>query len=153
MDKTIFTTGHDETGLAIQTSDGCYVIGNMTDSGVGGYKTQPSWGSNDYWIVKFCDTTQTTAINSPAYVKNELDVSISPNPFTADIAITIQKQNLKEATFTITNILGETLFTAHENNLRTTYTKMLTLSWLAKGVYMLEVTAGGEKVVRKIVKE
>ncbi len=74
-------------------------------------------------------------------------------PFTTDIAITIQKQNLKEATFTITTILGETLYTAHENNLRSTYTKMLDLSPLAKGVYMLEITADGEKVVRKIVKE
>ncbi len=139
--------------MAIQTSDGCYAIANATDGGTGGYKTQPSWGFNDYWIVKFCDTTQTTAINSPTSFREGLEVVTSPNPFTTDIAITIQKQNLKEATFTITNILGETLYTAHENNLHTTYTKMLDLSWLAKGVYMLEITGDGEKVVRKIVKE
>ncbi|MEO8147627.1 MAG: T9SS type A sorting domain-containing protein [Bacteroidia bacterium] len=57
-DKTIFTQGHDEKGLAIQTKDGCYAIANYTDGGTGGYKSQPSWGNSDYWIVKFCDTTQ-----------------------------------------------------------------------------------------------
>jgi hypothetical protein len=57
-DKTVFTSAHDETGLAIQTRDGCYVMANNTDGGIAGYKTQQSWGNNDYWIVKFCDTTQ-----------------------------------------------------------------------------------------------
>jgi len=56
-DKTIFTNGNDETGLAIQTKDGCYAIANVTDGGIGGDKTQASWGDYDYWIIKFCDST------------------------------------------------------------------------------------------------
>ena len=56
-DKTIFTTGHDENGLAIQTKDGCYAMSNVTAGGIGGDKTQPSQGSFDYWIIKFCDST------------------------------------------------------------------------------------------------
>ena len=56
-DKTIFTDAHDEQGLAIQANDGCFVMANYTDGGIGGYKTQSSWGSFDYWIVKFCDTS------------------------------------------------------------------------------------------------
>ena len=61
-DKTIFTTGTDLTGLVIQSKDGCYVMANCTDGGIGGYKTQLNWDTNnydtpDYWIVKFCDTT------------------------------------------------------------------------------------------------
>ena len=57
-DKTVFTLGHDEQGLAIQSTDGCYVIGNWTEAWIGGYKTQPTWnGSFDYWFIKFCDTT------------------------------------------------------------------------------------------------
>jgi PKD repeat protein len=56
-DKTILTTGHDEQGLAIQTVDGCYIIANVTNGGIGGYKTQPSQGDDDFWIIKFCDTT------------------------------------------------------------------------------------------------
>jgi len=58
-DKTVFTntgTNDDEVGFAIQTKDGCYLFANWTVAGTGGYKTQPSQGSYDYWIVKFCDT-------------------------------------------------------------------------------------------------
>jgi len=31
----------------------------------------------------------------------------NPNPFISEISITIQKQNIKQATFTIKNILGQ----------------------------------------------
>jgi len=57
-DKTIFTSGHDEWGMAIQTSDDCYLMANHTSAGVAGYKTHDAWnGTLDYWIIKFCDTT------------------------------------------------------------------------------------------------
>jgi hypothetical protein len=57
-DKTILTTAHDETGLAIPTLDGCYVFANYTNAGAGGYKSQVQWGTSfDYWLVKFCDST------------------------------------------------------------------------------------------------
>jgi len=54
-DKTIFTTGHDESGYITQTKDGCYAIANWTNSDTGGYKTQPRWNNSyDFWIIKFC---------------------------------------------------------------------------------------------------
>ncbi|HRC32318.1 MAG TPA: hypothetical protein PK736_02625 [Bacteroidia bacterium] len=56
-DKTVFTNGHDEGGLAIKTKDGCFALANYTYAGIGGDKTQASQGSWDYWIIKFCDTT------------------------------------------------------------------------------------------------
>lgn len=63
-DKTIFLNDHNEDGVAIQTNDGCYTIGTSTGTGIAGYKTQPNWdtffNSDDYWIVKFCDTTLTS---------------------------------------------------------------------------------------------
>lgn len=52
-DKTIFTSGTDTTGFLLQTADGGYVIANATNAGAGGYKTQASRGSYDYWLVKF----------------------------------------------------------------------------------------------------
>jgi PKD repeat protein len=57
-DKTIYTDGTDESGYAIQTTDGCYVIANYTFGDSSGYKTQASKGSYDYWLIKFCETTQ-----------------------------------------------------------------------------------------------
>src|SRR5437870_3349342 len=35
-----------------QTSDGGFIFGGASKSGVSGDKTQPSWGNTDYWIVK-----------------------------------------------------------------------------------------------------
>jgi hypothetical protein len=35
-----------------QTSDGGYILGGVTESGIGADKTQPSQGKRDYWIVK-----------------------------------------------------------------------------------------------------
>ncbi|MEO8149960.1 MAG: T9SS C-terminal target domain-containing protein, partial [Bacteroidia bacterium] len=35
-----------------QTSDGGYIAGGYSESGISGDKTQSSWGSSDYWIVK-----------------------------------------------------------------------------------------------------
>jgi len=68
-DKTIFTYGHDEYGMAIQSEDGCYLMGNQTVTGIGGYKTQPSWGSQDFWIIKFCDTTFLQSLfTAPSYL-------------------------------------------------------------------------------------
>jgi hypothetical protein len=148
-DKTIFTLGHDEAGYAIQTKDGCYAIVNYTSAGIGGYKTQPSWGYYDYWIIKFCDTTLTT--NTSTFNIQHSIFNISPNPFTDELTITFQKQNIKQATFTVKNILGQTVFSlATPNSLLPT---KLDLSFLTKGIYFLEATIDGERTVKKIVKQ
>ncbi len=35
-----------------RTSDGGFILGGISNSGVGGDKTQPRWGGLDYWMVK-----------------------------------------------------------------------------------------------------
>ncbi len=60
-DKTIFTAfntrGHDEEGYAIQTRDGGYAVANYSFAAdTGGYKSQKTRGSWDFWLVKFRDT-------------------------------------------------------------------------------------------------
>ena len=68
-DKTIFTVGHDEQGLAIQSSDDCFAIVNNSEAAIGGYKTQNAWSNNfiDYWMVKFCPTIQSLFI-APSFL-------------------------------------------------------------------------------------
>jgi hypothetical protein len=53
--------------VAIQTKDGSYVMANYTAGGIGGDKTQSSWGLRDYWIIKFC---QVPIINFTAITQN-----------------------------------------------------------------------------------
>jgi hypothetical protein len=45
-------TGNDDLYSLQQTSDGGYILGGRSYSGISGDKTQPSWGGWDYWIVK-----------------------------------------------------------------------------------------------------
>jgi hypothetical protein len=63
-DKTIFSTGHDETAYAVQTEDSCYVFAVWSQGGIGGYKSQQNWCpgcfSGDFWIIKFCDSASST---------------------------------------------------------------------------------------------
>jgi len=57
-DKTIFTIGFDRSAFGLETGNGCYILANISDGNIGGYKTENSWNwSHDYWIIKFCDTT------------------------------------------------------------------------------------------------
>ncbi len=149
-DKTIFVTGLDKIGKINSSGDGCYTIaGQIQDTG--GYCTQPSRGGNDYWIIKFC--IDTSIHTNATDLKDNTYISLSPNPFTTTLSISIQKENLQQADFTIINIIGHPVYTKHESNLSSTYTKTLELGYLPAGVYFLEVIAGGERSVRQLVKQ
>lgn len=52
-DKTIGGDGHDAIrGDIIETKDGGFLLAGVSDSNVGGDKTEPSRGAWDYWIVR-----------------------------------------------------------------------------------------------------
>jgi hypothetical protein len=63
-DKTIYTWGRDEIGYGLQSSEGCYIFANYTNSHIGGYKTQSQQGGHDYWLVKLCDNITAQAFYS-----------------------------------------------------------------------------------------
>lgn len=51
-DKTYGGTGADVMWGAVPTSDGGFLLGGYSGSGVNGDKTEPSRGGGDYWILK-----------------------------------------------------------------------------------------------------
>ncbi len=51
-DKRFGGTSYDYFRSLQQTTDGGYILGGYTYSGIGGDKTEASRGSYDYWIVK-----------------------------------------------------------------------------------------------------
>ncbi len=151
-DKTLFTPGYDVGGVPLQTDDNCYVIGNGSNSNVGGYKTQPKWGINgiDYWILKFC-MEPFTGIQPDEHEQGKIQVY--PNPFTTDISIALIGRHTNTATFTIINTTGQVVYQQQESNLATGYTKMLDLSYLPNGVYFVEVATAEGKAVKRVVKQ
>lgn len=143
-DKTLRTnsTLDDETGFAFQTSDGCYTIANYTNAGTGGDKIQPSWGSYDYWIIKFCDSTTTTSISQIADFR--FPFSIYPNPTKTLLNLFLDnKENI-----VITNVLGEIVLQKNISSV-TAGKVVLDVSFLQAGIYF--ITVGSE--VRKFIKE
>jgi hypothetical protein len=58
-DRTIGGSSTDHLNAVQQTSDGGYVLGGSSNSGISGDKTQPSRGSSDYWVVKLDATGNT----------------------------------------------------------------------------------------------
>src|SRR5438105_10549137 len=51
-DKRFGGTDYDYLRSLQQTTDGGYILGGFSKSGISGDKTEPSWGFYDYWIVK-----------------------------------------------------------------------------------------------------
>ncbi len=51
-DKRFGGTDQDYITCFQQTKDGGYILGGYSQSGIGGDKTQATWGVDDYWIVK-----------------------------------------------------------------------------------------------------
>ncbi len=80
---------------------------------------------------------------------SKLFASVYPNPFTDNLSIAIQKQNFKNASLSIKNVLGQIIFSDrfYDRNTRT-----IGLNFLVKGIYFLELTIDGEKIIKKIVK-
>ena len=50
--NTIGGSGDDELHSLQQTTDGGYILGGKSSSGISGDKTEASLGSTDYWVVK-----------------------------------------------------------------------------------------------------
>lgn len=82
-----------------------------------------------------------------------IQMQVYPNPFATDLSIALKGENLHEATFTITNALGQVIYRKEENNLATGYTKVLDLSQLPSGVYFVAVTVNGETTAKRVVKQ
>ena len=51
-DKSFGGSGDDQLQSLQQTSDGGYVLGGYSYSGISGNKTSGNWGQSDYWVVK-----------------------------------------------------------------------------------------------------
>lgn len=148
-DKTLHTPGLDEDGQATETDNGCYTMANISDGGIGGYKTQPAWNnSNDYWLIKFCDTTLIENIQFAIFNLQSV-ISISPNP--------TDEYSLISYPFSVGNVLrvndvmGKTIFTKTVVSPASSF-KLQTIHY-PRGIYFVEVISENSKAVRKVVKQ
>ena len=86
--------------------------------------------------------------NVPAY-----SFSLYPNPFANQLNITLAQQNIQQATFKITNVLGQVIYNRQETNPGHTFNQTLDLNYLPSGVYVFEVIVNGQREVKQLVKQ
>ncbi|MEO8085723.1 MAG: T9SS type A sorting domain-containing protein [Bacteroidota bacterium] len=146
-DKTLLSFGYDDVRCKlIQTKDGCYAIANSTTSGIGGYKTQPSWNNtSDYWIVKFCDSTLTT--NNETTEKENEQLLISPNP--TEGKFTISSLPFESGRIEIYNILGGKIYSATFNQKQQT----INIETFPSGIYFVKLGSAEKTFTQKLVVE
>jgi hypothetical protein len=81
-----------------------------------------------------------------------LYVNVYPNPTSDIIKITSVFDGKKNIDYVLYNLLGQLILKTEDQNVYS-YTKELDLASLASGIYILQVSEGNQKVVRKIVKQ
>jgi hypothetical protein len=104
------------------------------------------------------DTTSTITctdfnVNVNPIFFSEETISIFPNPFSNTIAITVQKEHMHTLSYTIRNLLGQTIFYYEEKADDNIYSTSVDLSFVSKGIYILELTIDGLRTTRKIAKQ
>lgn len=157
-DKTIFTPNlfyDDESASAFQSFDGCIIATCMTSGGIGGYKSQSNWDpggtSSDYWIIKFCDTTQTTGL---AYAPEQSDFRFFPNPFSEELVVecnpvTCNEQlTNKKSGVKIYDVYGRTVLSKPITN----PSIKLNTSVFFNGIYFVSIFTCDKVFTKKIIK-
>jgi hypothetical protein len=150
-DKTIFTDGHDEGTFVVTGAERCYTVANRSSAQVNGYKTQPNRDATpqplttyDYWIIQFCDTTLSTAVEQNAL---EESFSVFPNP--AAEVLNVRLSEKEKHTLEIRNVLGETVYTIVTDEQFIS----LPVESLAKGMYSVTVSSASAMQTKKFLKE
>ena len=89
----------------------------------------------------------TTGISESTLSNN--NITISPNPATDKLNITIKDNTFQSAIITITNIIGEKVLQSTIDNHQST----INISELSKGMYFVEANVDGKRSVVKIIKQ
>jgi len=138
-DRSIHVSGSMDLGSNLVTNDGCYLFPMAVSAGIGAEKTEPGWGADDYWLIKYCDTTFTTGSIHDLNQTNAF--VITPNPTTGKLKI--QTEKLIE-TIQVFNLFGENVLEASASN-------EIDLTDQPPGIYFIRIQAEGKIQSFKIV--
>ena len=101
---------------------------------------------NKRFELRMGDATTAAAING-----NKLDVKMIPNPATDEVTVSYQAQQTGKVSLRLMNVAGTTVLEQDLGNNQSGSAKV-NLEHLADGVYMVEITCGGQKIVQRLIK-
>ena len=105
-------------------------------------------GETEDYCVNLVDNT-TGVLESPTSGQ----LQVVPNPFTSTVTISMGMNKADVVTCTLRALTGQALFTRTFAPTGGPASITLDLASLAPGTYLLELQTGGERIVRKVVKE
>lgn len=142
-DKTIFTNGHDENGMATVTHDGCIANSVFTEASVGGYKMIANYGLADYWLMKLCFDANVSVLDIDK--ENEF---IFPNPATDYIRIEIDLAEIES--IQIFDVSGQQVM--HFNGKLIQHNQRVSIQHIPKGFYFIQINKAHSKSMFRCIK-
>ena len=134
MDKTFFTTGHDEYGQVISDVQGCYTSINYTISDTGGYRTFNNNGGGDIWISKVCPFS--VGVEEMESSKNYLTANY--NTTTGMLEVVAIGPNSTNSIFQIFNVNGQLIEEEKTISIKSPFKINFNVEGLSSGVYLLK---------------
>jgi hypothetical protein len=131
-----------------RTSDGGYILGSYSQSGMSGDKSQSNHGPEptiaDYWILKLAP--------DPTEKKSECAFRLFPNPAPGKLNLQLCDLISSEVQLTVFDSIGRLIIKEERTAVDNQLTTELNLP-VAKGIYLLQIKAGNQTTTRKIVVE
>ncbi len=130
-------------GIAVHTNGNVSVCGYYLHTCFFGSIQIDYANGNDLFVAKY----NAPVVNAVEEVKDDLTVSVYPNPCNSDCGIRIADLTAT-TTYSVYNSLGETL----GSGLLTANSQLPTANWLP-GIYFIEVTAAQKTKTLKLIKQ
>ncbi|QNF31654.1 T9SS type A sorting domain-containing protein [Adhaeribacter swui] len=159
-DKRVGGSGEDELRTAIQTSDGGYLLGGRSSSGVSGDRTQPSQGGTDYWLVKIASPAtsqvvarEVTLLPKPAAEIKEVQVEAFPNPSSDKLTMRFRIPETQTATLKVYDLQGRAIAVLFEDEAQAN--QLYQVEWEAQkqapGMYLLQLQTTTNRSQSKVL--
>lgn len=161
-DKRFGSNGYEEIRAALQTSDGGFLLGGRTYSGIGGDKTQSSQGDMDYWLVKVAPETrgiprvaerELTFAEKPAPTAEANLLKAYPNPFQSQITVSFTLPETQLTTVKVYDMQGREITTLFQAEAKANQTYQV--EWLAAnkptGIYLLQLQTPTQRQRQKLL--
>ncbi|MFY9309481.1 MAG: zinc-dependent metalloprotease [Bacteroidia bacterium] len=143
------------------TSAGWTCIDDVDAPGQYGNMT---WNVGTTYYILLDDENSTTGThsfyinctNSPSGIEENTgatSVQIYPNPNTGSFTVSIAGNTQESIEIDVFNVLGEDVFKSKAENVNGAYSKEITLSTIAKGIYTVRVKTGSKLYHKKIIVE
>lgn len=146
-DKSYSGNNSQTFNFSQQTTDGGFVLGGFSLSGIGGDKSEVCRGAHDYWIIK-------TGPEVLGTKEAELNAAISvfPNPSLGKFHLHLQNLRATGVEITILDLLGQVVLEKEIKVSQNEVSNELEIK-ASKGIYVLQLKAGNQITSRKIVVE